>query len=222
MSEEARLKDQSHLIALPHNPTDEGLGHMALCHLRVPLLDDWVSARFTLGVECLEYIPNMEPYMFSGRCHYMCHSSIARKDETFHQSESCSGTLYGTRSDLRHYRNACCLKPPFLSEQPLLHLLQALLTLVFGGLFLQQRSFSCSVHQREPPVRLVKTQITRPQPQSFGGIKSGVGPRGLHFLPIHRWSCFCWSGNSTLRTTALQNFSGRQGAQTTLWRFPLV
>ena len=47
MSERARLKDQSTLIALLHNPADEDPGHMALSSLPgfVPLLDDWVLGR---------------------------------------------------------------------------------------------------------------------------------------------------------------------------------
>ena len=40
MSVWARLKDQSNLVALPHNPSGEGLGYMVLCHLPVRLLDD--------------------------------------------------------------------------------------------------------------------------------------------------------------------------------------
>lgn len=33
------------------------------------------------------------------------------------------------------------------------------------------------------------------QPQGFWAIMCGVRPRNLHFLPIYRWHCFCWSGN---------------------------
>ena len=85
--------------------------------------------------------------MFSGRCHLCVIPQQQGKTRLFTQSESCLGILYGARRDLRHRRNACCWKPAFLSEQPFLHLLQALLALVFGGLSLGRWPFTCSARQ---------------------------------------------------------------------------
>lgn len=93
----------------------------------------------------------------------------------FTESESCLGILYGTRRDLRHHRNACCLKPPFLSEQPSLHLPQALLTLAFGGLLLQQWSFTCRVH-RNLLLGLWKPRLLDPSPRVLEVLSLGWGP----------------------------------------------